>query len=95
MSDTSRLRHHASLHAFFMAAKERGYTNFQLQLITNPEGRMEFRITPQRRSKMNAKFEVRGNTVRAAVKDAGVAPTTHDNDIDYGGTRSGEHPVQV
>jgi hypothetical protein len=64
MSDKSRLMHHASLHAFFMAAKEREYTRFQVQLSTNAEGRMEFRISSQRPSKMSANFEVRGNMVR-------------------------------
>jgi hypothetical protein len=94
MSDKSILRH-ASLHAFFMAAKERGLTEFQVQLITNPGGRIEFCISPQGHSEICATFEIRGNMVRAAAKDISLDPTAHDTDVDFGGTRSGEHPVQV
>ena len=28
------------LHAFFLAAKESGYTEFELQLVTSPKGRI-------------------------------------------------------
>ena len=88
--------HHSTLHAFFLAAKEKGDTEFQLQLIANSQGRIEFCISPQRHSEMSANFEVRGNMVRAAAaKDASVVPTTDDTDIllSFGGTRSGEEPV--
>jgi hypothetical protein len=37
---------------------------------------------------MSAKFEVRGNMVRAAASEASVAPAD-DTDLNYGGTRSG------
>jgi hypothetical protein len=98
MSNRSRSsnRHQSSLHAFFLAAKEKGYTEFQLQLITNPKGRIEFCISPQRRSEMSAKFEVRGNMVRAAAKEASAAPTADDTEarVDYGGTRSGVTPFR-
>jgi hypothetical protein len=93
MSNRSNNRHHSTLHAFFLAAKEKGYTEFQLQLIDS-KGRIEFCISPQRHPEMSAKFEVRGNMVRATAKDASVIPTTDDDaDITYGGTRSGEAPV--
>jgi len=91
MSKRSRLNgHYSTLHAFFLAAKDRGYTEFQLQLITNPTGRIEFCLSPREHSEMSAKFEVRGNMVRAAAKEASVLLITDDTDrIDYGGTRSG------
>jgi hypothetical protein len=92
MSNSSINRHHSTLHAFFLAAKEKGYAEFKLQLI-NSNGRIEFRISPQGHSEVSAKFEVRGNMVRAAGKDANVIPTTDDTDIAYGGSRSGEAPV--
>ena len=86
--------HYSTLHAFFLAAKESGYTEFELQLVASPKGGIEFCISPREQSKMTAKFEVRGNTVRAAPSEASVV---HINDadvrIDYGGTRSGEVPV--
>jgi hypothetical protein len=87
---------HSTLHAFFLAAKERGHSEFQLQLITNPKGRIEFSISPRGHSEMSANFEVRGNMVRAAAKDESIVPTTDDTDalINFGGTRSGEKPVQ-
>jgi len=44
---------------------------------------------------MSAKFEVRGNTVRAAASEAIVISADEDVRIDYGGTRSGEEPVRV
>jgi hypothetical protein len=92
MSNRSRLKgRHSTLHAFFLAAKDKGHTEFQLQLITNRRGRIEFCISPRGHSEMRGKFEVRGNMVRAAAKEANVAVTTDDTDhIDYGGTRSGE-----
>jgi hypothetical protein len=88
--------HHSTLHAFFLAAKEKGHIEFQLQLIANSQGRIEFCISPQGHSEISANFEVRGNMVRAAAaKDASVVPTTDDTDIhlNFGGTRSGEEPV--
>src|SRR4026208_2606668 len=90
-----RLRddHHSTLHAFFLAAKESGYTEFELQLVTSPKGRVEFCISPREHSEMSAKFDVRGNTVRAAASEASVVPLDDaDVRIDYGGTRSGEEP---
>jgi hypothetical protein len=92
MSNRSRLNgHHSTLHAFFLAAKGSGYTEFQLQLITNPRDRIEFCISPRGHSEMSANFEVRGNMVRAAAKEASVVFITDDTDrINYGGTRSGE-----
>jgi hypothetical protein len=86
--------HHSTLHAFFLAAKESGYTEFELQLVTSPKGRIEFCISPRGHSEMSAKFDVRGNTVRSAVSAASVVPAD-DADINYGGTRSGEEPVRV
>jgi hypothetical protein len=66
MSSRSQLSHgHSTLHAFFLAAKEEGHTEFQLQLVANQKGRLEFRIRP-RGYLETAKFEVRGNTVRVA-----------------------------
>jgi hypothetical protein len=45
---------------------------------------------------MSAKFEVRGNTVRAAAGEASVVPVEDaDVRLEYGGTRSGEEPVRV
>jgi len=86
--------HHSTLHAFFLAAKESGCTEFELQLVTSPTGKIEFCISPRGHSEMSVKFDVRGNTVRAAPSEASVV---HINDadvrIDYGGTRSGEVPV--
>jgi hypothetical protein len=93
-----RLRegHHSTLHAFFLAAKESGYTEFELQLVTSPKGRIEFCISPQEHSEMSATFDVRGNTVRVAISDVSVLPVDDaDVRIDYGGTRSGEEPVRV
>jgi hypothetical protein len=93
-----RLRegHHSTLHAFFLAAKENGYTEFELQLVTNPKGRIEFCISPREHSEMSATFDVRGNTVRVAVSDMSVVPVDDaEVRIDYGGTRSGEEPVRV
>jgi hypothetical protein len=86
--------HHSTLHAFFLAAKESGCTDFELQLVANPKGRVEFCISPREHSEMSAKFEVRGNTVRAAASEARVVPAD-DADVNYGGTRSGEEPVRV
>jgi hypothetical protein len=87
--------HHSTLHAFFLAAKETGHTEFELQLVANPKGRIEFCISPREHSEMSAKFEARGNTVRAAASEAIVIPADEDVRIEYGGTRSGEEPVRV
>jgi hypothetical protein len=83
--------HHSTLHAFFLAAKESGYTELELRLLTNPKGRVEFCMSPREHSEISAKFEVRGNMVRTAASDASVVPAD-DTDvlINYGGTRSGE-----
>jgi hypothetical protein len=64
------------LHAFFLAAKERGEAEFQLQLTTNAKGRVEICISPVGRTEMNARFEVRGNMVRAAAKEESVVPSS-------------------
>ncbi len=88
--------HHSTLHAFFLAAKESGYTEFELQLVASPKGRIELCISPREHSEMSAKFEVRGNTVRAAPSEASVVPADEtDVRVNYGGTRSGEEPVRV
>jgi hypothetical protein len=88
--------HHSTLHAFFLAAKESGYTEFELQSVTSPKGRIEFWISPRGHSEMTAKFDVRGNTVRAAASEPGVVPVDDaDVRLDYGGTRSGEEPIRV
>jgi hypothetical protein len=88
--------HHSTLHSFFLAAKEGGYTEFELQLVTSPKGRIEFSICPRGHSEMTAKFDVRGSTVRVAASEASVVPVDDaDVGIDYGGSRSGEEPVQV
>ena len=92
----SKNGHYATLHAFFLAAKESGYTEFELQLVTSPKGRIEFCISPREQSEMTAKFEVRGNTVRAAATEASIVRIEDaDVRIDYGGTRSGEEPIRV
>ena len=95
-SRSSRLTdsHHSTLHAFFLAAKESGYTEFELQLVTSSKGRVEFCVSPREHSEIGAKFEVRGNMVRAAANDASVPADDTDFGI-YGGTRSGEAPLQV
>jgi len=85
--------HHSTLHAFFLAAKESGYKDFDLQLVTSPIGKIEFCICPRGHSEMSAKFDVRGNTVRASANEGSVAIDEADVRIDYGGTRSGEVPV--
>ena len=96
--------HHSTLHAFFLAANESGYTEFRLQLVTSLKGRVELCISPREHSEMSAKFEVRGNMVRAVLKvlsEASVVPADetdvgiNDVGINYGGTRSGEEPVRV
>ena len=88
--------HHSTLHAFFLAAKESGYTEFELQLVTGLKGKIEFYISPRGHSEMSVKFDVRGNTVRAAASEASVVPIDDaDVRLDYGGTRSGEEPVRV
>ena len=89
--------HHSTLHAFFLAAKESGYTEFRLQLVTSSKGRVELCISPREHSEVSAKFDVRGNMVRAVLDEAsGVGPTDEtDIGINYGGTRSGEEPVRV
>jgi len=93
MSNRSQLGngYHSTLHSFFLAAKEGGHTEFELQLITNPKDRLKFCISPRGYSEMSANFEVRVNMVRVAAKDASAVPTTEAPDalIDYGGTRSG------
>jgi hypothetical protein len=88
--------HHSTLHAFFLAAKESGYTEFDLQLVASPKGRIEFCMSPRGHSEMSAKFDVRGNTVRPAASEANfVSKGGADVGIEYGGTRSGEEPVRV
>ena len=97
MSSSSRLTdsHHSTLHAFFLAAKECGYTGFELRLVTSPKGGVEFCISPREHSEMSAKFEVRGNMVRTAASDAS-AVSADDTDFGiYGGTRSGEAPLRI
>jgi len=94
MSSRSRLTdsHHSTLHAVFLAAKESGYTEFKLRLVTSPKGRVEFCLSPREHSEMSAKFEVRGNMARAAASDASVVPADDTDFGIYGGTRSGEAP---
>ena len=83
---------HSTFHAFFLAANESGFSEFRLQLI-NPKGPLEFCISPQGHPEMTAKFEVRGNTVRAAEGGNIPADTSVYEEINFGGTRSGEIPV--
>ena len=92
MSSRSRLTdsHHSTLHAFFLAAKESGYTEFELRLLTSPKGRVEFCMSPREHSEISANFEVRGNMVRIAASDASVVLAEDTRVINYGGTRSGE-----
>ena len=92
MSSRSRLTdsHHSTLHAFFLAAKESGYTEFELRLLTSPKGRVEFCMSPREHSEISAKFEVRGNMVRTAPSDASVVLADDTHVINFGGTRSGE-----
>jgi hypothetical protein len=65
-------------HAFFLAAKERGCTDFELQLVTKPKGRIEFVSVREGNSEVSAKFEVRGNMVRVAASEADVVPADED-----------------
>jgi hypothetical protein len=91
----SSSNNHSTFHAFFLAAKEKGHAEFQLQLISS-RGGLEFYIRPQGHPETSARFEVRGNTVRAAAREAGSMLTedaSGDKDINYGGPRSGEAPV--
>jgi len=90
-----RQDHPSTFHAFFLAAKESGYTEFDLQLVTSPIGKIEFCICPRGHSKLSAKYDVRGNMVRAANGEASVAIDDTDVRIEYGGTRSGEEPARV
>jgi hypothetical protein len=87
-----RQDHPSTFHAFFLAAKESGYTEFDLQLVTSPNGKIEFCICPRGHCEMSAKFDVRGNTVRASASEASVGMDEADVSINYGGTRSGEVP---
>jgi hypothetical protein len=87
--------HYSTLHAFFLAAKESGYKDFDLQLVASPHGKIEFCISPREHSEMSAKFDVRGNTVRTAVSEASVTLDDADVHLNYGGTRSGEEPIRV
>ena len=92
----SKNGHYATLHAFFLAAKESECTEFELHLGTSAKGRIEFCISPRGHSEMSAKFDVRGNVVRAVVSEVSIVPVDDtDVRIDYGGTRSGEEPVRV
>ena len=87
--------HHATLHAFFLAAKESGYTEFRLQLVTSSKGGVKLCISPREHSELGAKFDVRGNMVSAVLSEASVVPADEtDVSINYGGTRSGEEAVQ-
>ena len=87
--------HYSTLHAFFLAAKESGDTEFELQLVSSLKGRIVFCISPRGHSEMRATFDVRGNTVRVAPGEASSVPIDDaDVRIDYGGTRSGEEPVR-
>ena len=97
MSSRSRLTdsHHSTLHAFFLAAKESGYTEFELRLLTSPKGRVEFCMSPREHSEISANFEVRGNMIRAAANDESVVLADETDFEIYGGTRSGEAPVRV
>ena len=87
--------HYSTLHAFFLAAKESGYTEFELQLVMSPKGRVEFCVSPREHSEIGAKFEVRGNMIRAAANNASVVPADDTDFGIYGGTRSGEAPLRV
>ena len=87
--------HPSTFHAFFLAAKESGYKDFDLQLVTSANGKIEFGICPRGYSEMSAKFDVRGNTVRVANGEASVAIDETDVHLNYGGTRSGEEPIRV
>jgi hypothetical protein len=88
-----RADHPSTFHAFFLAAQESGYKDFDLQLLTSPKGKVDFCICPRGHSEMSAKFDVRGNTVRVANGEASVAIDEADVRIHYGGTRSGEAPI--
>ena len=91
----NRNGHHSTLHAFFLAAKDSGHAEFELQLVTSPEGRIEFCISPRGYSEMRAKFDVRGNMVRVAVGASVVPLDDADVRVDYVGTRSGKEPLRV
>jgi hypothetical protein len=94
-SQRSTEGHPSTLHAFFLAAKESGDTEFELQLVSSLKGRIVICISPRGHSEMRATFDVRGNTVRVAPGEASSVPIDDaDVRIDYGGTRSGEEPVR-
>jgi len=70
MSDRSQFSngHFATLHAFLLAAKEMGHTEFRLQTSVGiAKGKLEISIHTQAQSGMSAKFDVRGNMVRPLV----------------------------
>jgi len=55
---------------------------------------LNFVLAREATPKMTAKFDVRGNTVRAAVSESNVSLTDETN-VNYGGTRSGEEPLRL
>jgi len=77
----------------FSSQLKSGYKDFDLQLVTSPYSKIEFCICPQGHPEMSAKFDVRGNTVRASASEASFAIDEADVRIEYGGTRSGEVPI--
>ena len=87
--------HHSTLHAFFLAAKESGYTEFALRLLTSPKGRVEFCMSPREHPEIGAKFEVRGNMTSCSRQRCERRPCRRDGFWSLwrhavrGGTRSG------
>jgi len=88
--------HYSTLHAFFLAAKESGFTEFELQLVASPKGRIELCISPREHSEMSAKIRSERQHGSCSPGGASVVPADEtDVGINYGGTRSGEEPVRV
>ena len=66
---------------------------FELQLVTSPKGKIEFYLSPRGHSDITAKFDVRGNTVRAAASEASVVPIDDaDVRLDYEAPIRGRNP---
>ena len=66
MSSRSRLTdsHYSTLRAVFFAAKESGYTEFDLRLLTRPKGRVEFCISRESTLKSVRQHDVQPGRVQ-------------------------------
>jgi hypothetical protein len=83
MSDRSQFRngHYATLHAFLLAAKRKGLTEFRLQLSTNANGTLEFAIHPTAKPAMSRSFDVRGNVIRPVTPVTKALAQSRGEDI--------------